>query len=171
MSELFSQLGIEWHIIVAQFVNFAILFFVLNYFLYKPILSVLKKRREGIIEEKNKTEQLEDKLKNAEVLKEKVLADARAEGEKIIRRAEITAKELNVRLIQEAKEESAKEEKNTRKKLEAEKQKLFEEVKRDIGGLVAEAVEKTVMDAFDKKTSERLVEEALEIINADRKEE
>ena len=144
---------------------------VLNYFLYKPILSVLKKRREGIIEEKNKTEQLEDKLKNAEVLKEKVLADARAEGEKIIRRAEITAKELNVRLIQEAKEESAKEEKNTRKKLEAEKQKLFEEVKRDIGGLVAEAVEKTVMDAFDKKTSERLVEEALEIINADRKEE
>lgn len=54
--ELLNALGIDWKILLAQFVNFAVLVFVLWKFAYKPIFKFLEDR-------KNK---IEEGIKNAE---------------------------------------------------------------------------------------------------------
>lgn len=41
-----KELGVELPIIFAQMVNFGLLLFVLNFLLYKPFLSMMKKRKE-----------------------------------------------------------------------------------------------------------------------------
>jgi F-type H+-transporting ATPase subunit b len=48
MSQLLSTFGINWMLLLAQMVNFAILLFVLKRYAYGPILSMLHKRREII---------------------------------------------------------------------------------------------------------------------------
>ena len=39
MSQLFSQLGIDWHLLLSQAVNFLILLVILRLVAYKPILK------------------------------------------------------------------------------------------------------------------------------------
>ena len=57
--------------IIAQLINFSVLIYLLNKFLYKPVLATLEKRREDI---KSKMEEIEDKLKESDKLKEEYLS-------------------------------------------------------------------------------------------------
>ena len=43
--ELFAKLGIDWRLLIAQLVNFVILFTALTFLLYKPLIAALDKRR------------------------------------------------------------------------------------------------------------------------------
>ena len=57
----------ELYTIIAQLINFSVLLFILNKFLYKPILKTMDKRREDI---KNKIEKTQNKLEESDKLKE-----------------------------------------------------------------------------------------------------
>lgn len=46
--ELFNALGVDLKILFAQLVNFAILFFVLYKFAYKPLLKLIDDRKDMI---------------------------------------------------------------------------------------------------------------------------
>jgi F-type H+-transporting ATPase subunit b len=48
MEQLLTQLGIDWHLLISQAVNFFLLLIVLRIFVYKPLLTVLRERREKI---------------------------------------------------------------------------------------------------------------------------
>src|SRR3989344_3971688 len=45
---LLEQLGINWKLLLSQAVNFFILLMILRFFVYKPLLAVIKKRNEKI---------------------------------------------------------------------------------------------------------------------------
>lgn len=79
-----EQLGIEPKLLVAQIVNFLIIFLVLSKLLYKPIISMLEKRKKEIAEGlalTDKMRQEEEKLQNK---KEEVLQEARKEAKTIV---------------------------------------------------------------------------------------
>ena len=57
----------ELYTIIAQLINFSVLLFILNKFLYKPVLKTMDKRREDI---KNKIEETQNKLEESDKLKE-----------------------------------------------------------------------------------------------------
>ncbi len=48
MSQLLSNFGVDWKLLLAQVVNFAILFYVLKRFAYGPLLDMLSRRRDII---------------------------------------------------------------------------------------------------------------------------
>ena len=50
MSQLFSQLGINGGLLLSQAVNFSLVLIVLYAVLYKPLLGILRSRRERIEE-------------------------------------------------------------------------------------------------------------------------
>ncbi len=60
----------ELYTIIAQILNFAVLIFLLNKFLYKPVLKTMEKRRSNI---KQKIEETEKKLQESDKLKEDYL--------------------------------------------------------------------------------------------------
>jgi F-type H+-transporting ATPase subunit b len=77
MSELFSQLGIDWRLLLSQAANFLLLLIVLRIFAYQPILKLLKDRRAkieaGLVKAKEADERLgaanqmvKDKMKAAD---------------------------------------------------------------------------------------------------------
>ncbi len=45
MESLFTHLGINWKLLIAQGVNFFALVILLNYFLYKPLVKLINDRR------------------------------------------------------------------------------------------------------------------------------
>src|SRR3990167_153398 len=118
---------IRWYQLLFQIVNFGILIFLLNRFLYRPILK--------IIEDRNK--KIEDSLKAAEAtLKEKekinelkklAVAEAEKEAVKIVETAKHQADLSGKRIINEAQAEA---ETAVVKKMELLNDKLAQEEKR-----------------------------------------
>ena len=94
MSELFHNIGIDWKVLLAQIVNFAILLFVLKKFAYKPILKVLNDRRKKIEEAIERSKSVDQKMAEIEILKEKILVEARRESDEIIKKAVEAAEQI-----------------------------------------------------------------------------
>lgn len=161
MSSLFSSLGINWMLLLAQVVNFAILVFVLTKFLYKPIIKMLDDRKKRIADDLEKSTILETKLIEADSNKEEILAEARRTGEKLIKQSEKNALALKDTLAKEAAAESEKIRRDAKRQIESDRQKTMDELKKELGGLVALSVEKALGDVTDKSTQDKLVEGAL----------
>ena len=80
MESIISTFHIDWKIIVAQAINFAVVFIVLYIFALKPLSKLMKERTDTI------AKGIDDAKSNAAILEktakeyEKVLAKARAEA-------------------------------------------------------------------------------------------
>lgn len=79
-----DQLGIEPNLLLAQIVNFLIIFFVLSKFLYKPILGMLEKRKKEIAAGLELTEKMREEEEKMNVRKDKVFEEARKEARLIV---------------------------------------------------------------------------------------
>ncbi len=165
MSELVSQLGLDWKIILAQIVNFAILAFFLTKFLYKPVIKILDERKNNLEENERKILETEESVKNADIAKEEILSLARKESEKIIKQSEKGSKEIKDNLLKEAQNEAEKIKIDTKKQMQLEKDKALEDVKKDLGSLVALVIEKSLGNVATKETQNKLVEEAVRMAN------
>lgn len=101
-----EQLGIEPQLLLAQIVNFLIIFFVLSKLLYKPILGMIEKRKKEIAEGLALTEKMrlaEGKEKEKE---EKLLAEARREARNIVEVGEKEGEEAKKDIVVEAHKEA-----------------------------------------------------------------
>lgn len=161
MTELFSSLGINWKVLTAQIINFAVLLFILQKFLYKPLLNVLAKRREEIAKAHTGAKEIEMRLKEIDDAKEAKLDEARRKSVELIKKAEADAVASAERIITDAKADMARLSSEERVKMTRERDKLMQEATRHLGETVAAAVEKTVGDVMDEKTSHKLVQQAL----------
>ena len=86
MEEIIHAFGIDWRLIVIQMFNFAVLAGALWYFLYTPVLGILKEREAKL---KKGVEDAEEVtiLNEAAVRAERALADAAQKAEEIKARA------------------------------------------------------------------------------------
>lgn len=164
MSELIHALGIEWRILIAQIINFAILLAVLLKFVYKPVMKMLDERREGVLDTLAKEEKATAKLASADAEREKILAEARVESTAILETSKKDGEDMKKKLIASAKEEIAKLNTEAEKKLREEKIRLLSEVKGEVGSLIVSTIEQTLGDVLDARTQGKMVEQALSAI-------
>ncbi len=67
--QIFSTLGIDWKLLLAQLINFAILIGVLGYFVYTPILRLLDERRERVKKAMDDARHIEQQRKETDQFK------------------------------------------------------------------------------------------------------
>src|SRR3989338_8184704 len=164
MGELVHSLGIEWKVLIAQIINFAILFYVLKRFAVGPIMKILDKRFLRMESDRAEAEKIESKVADMEKEKEAILIVAREESQKIIKNAEAVAAKLRTERVAAAEKEVAAIVAAGKKQLADETKNAETVLRREMGSLIAIAVEKTVAKAMDKKAHEYLVEEARQVL-------
>jgi len=162
MSELLFNLGIEWKILAMQIVNFAILLFILQRFAYKPIVKMLDTRREEIEKAKKHASEIDARIRTIEEAKESALAEARKESTALIHKAEANATQAAEKIVSDAKAQALSAAAVEHKKLEQEREKLREDLRKEIGETVAVAIERSVGDILDKGAKDKLLTQALE---------
>lgn len=104
---ILGQLGVDVKLLVAQLVNFGLLLWLLQKFLYKPVIKRIEKdekemnevRREKQLLDKNKVSLVEQKTKE--------MKEAHEKAGKIISEAEVMAGHIKQRAQKEAAEEKA----------------------------------------------------------------
>lgn len=164
MEELIHKLGIDWKLLIAQGVNFAILVYILQRFVFKPIVKALNSRQEDISNNDKSGEVIEAKLKETDILREEILAKARQDSDKIMKSAEQSALSLKEEELHKTKLEVEKMIFQGKAQIESDRATLRGELKKEMGTLISLAIEKTVGDVVDHSGQKKLAEEALEIM-------
>jgi len=157
-----GAIGIDWQVLLAQFVNFAILFGLLSVLLYKPMRRMLDERSNKIKESMEQAEQIKEQMTKSEEQVKLQLDTARREGQEILAQAA----QMGERLKEEAKGEARQEAEvivaRARTEIERERDQAIDEVKREFVDLAIRAAEKVVNESLDREKHRRLIEEVLE---------
>jgi F-type H+-transporting ATPase subunit b len=161
MDELIKTFHIEINLLLAQFVNFAIVLFVLWKFAYKPILKTLNDRTKKIEKGVKDAENASKKLGEITEKEKEVLHKARKEAQEIIKKSEGEAKKSAENIIITAKEQNEKMIADAKKMIEQEKGKMLSEVKSEIAGLVVAATEKVIHEKLNSQKDKELIEKAI----------
>jgi len=149
MDSLISTFHIDWKIIVAQAINFGIVFVVLYIYALKPLGKLMKERSEKI------AKGITDAKENAAILEksrkehEDILTKARKEAQVFFEEGKRETLAKKEAMIAEAKVEVGNIIESGKKTLEVEKVKMVAEAKKEIVFLAMLATEKLVSSKKD----------------------
>jgi len=162
---IFQAFGLDIKLLIANFVNFLILVFVLYKLGYKPILKFVKERQEKIEKGIKDAEDATKKLENAEVEKDELLSAAHKEAQEIIKNAKEQATLQSDAITKKAKSETASIVEKAKKEIRLEKEQSIVAARKEIAQIAILATEKLLNKKMDKKESERIAKEGLGAIN------
>src|SRR3990167_5639362 len=106
--ELINNFGIDPVLLLAQVINFIIVLFILKRFLYKPVLGMLKKRKDDIASSIKNTEETERRLKKTIEEEKEILKKAQDRAKKIIEDAINQSSQTSKDIQENAKKQSEK---------------------------------------------------------------
>jgi len=163
MQQLLSQLGIDWHLLLAQAVNFFLLLTILRMFVYKPVLKMLHDRRARIDEGLTKADEADRRLHEVDEIGKGKIKAAETEAFGILKKTEGEAKELEARMLMEAKRKEAEALKNTEALLRGKEDESRRASEKEAAALVRRAIARTVElapEAIDDALIAKAVAEA-----------
>lgn len=102
MEQIIHAFGIDGRLIVIQLINFGILLGALLYFLYTPMLNMLKAREDKIKEGIENAEAAAVARANAETEKAQILTKAHESATEVVNRAKAGADEKAGQIVSEA---------------------------------------------------------------------
>lgn len=161
---IIEQFGINGWLLSAQVVNFLILLFILKRFFYKPLLKVLEERKQKIAQSMKNAEEIEKTLAKTEEDREKRLEKASAEAKKILEDAQVFATGLIEEARSKAADDIAEMFKKGQTAIEAERERLHQEIRSEIADIVGIALEKVTDKALTAKEQKVLIEKSVKEI-------
>jgi len=155
--DVFAKLGVDWKLLIAQVINFGVLFFVLRHYAYKPMLDFLESRTARIDKGLKDAEAAQAKLIAMEEKEKQVLNEARSEARSLIETAEMNAKKRDAERFIETEEKTKRFLEDARMKIEEEKQKILLEARQEIAEVVALSVEKILKEKIGSAEDKNLM--------------
>jgi len=157
-----AGLGINLPTLLAQIINFAILFGLLYLVAYKPIMRMLDERSRKIKQSMEQTEIIKQQAAQAEEEAKKRIEAASKEGQKVIARAIRTGEEMRQQAQQEARQEAESLIARARTEIQRERDEAIGELRKEFADLTIMAAEKVIERSLDKETHRQLIDKVLE---------
>lgn len=154
---ILSSVGFNWHVAIANFVNFLIILFLLNKFFFGKIGKTLDDRHKVIEEGLSHARDAEMKLANAAQEKEDIIQSAYKEKTAILEEAEGQARDLASTIEKEAQETISR----RMEKLDKEEQEIESKVEKAFAlrapHLVAAMYSKTLLKELTEEENNSLI--------------
>jgi F-type H+-transporting ATPase subunit b len=146
MEEIIKAFGIDGRLIVIQIVNFSVLVGLLGYFLYNPILRVLRDREEKIAQGIKDAEAAAVAKATADAEKQVVLTAAHQEASEINTRAKAAADVKSDEIVSAAEEKAAATLKAAERKATEAAARITKEAEAEIAKTAILAAEKVLRE-------------------------
>jgi len=157
-----DELGINWTMLIAQIVNFFLLFGLLYLVAYKPIMRILDERSNRIKESMEQTESIKEQAAHGEEEVKKRLETASKEGQKLTARAMRTGEEARQKIHQDARQEAEVIIEKARLEIQRERDEVIDELRKEFTDLTIEAAGRVIEQSLDKKAHRELIDKVLE---------
>jgi F-type H+-transporting ATPase subunit b len=154
-----DKLGIDWRILIAQTISFSVVFFVLWKFAYGPIFAMLQTRREKIAEALANAEKIKGDVARTEADRQKVLADAGDQANKLIDDARQAAARVRETETQKAIAAAEQIVAKAREVAAQDHAQMLAELKREVGRLVVQTTATVTGKILTPDDQQRLAKE------------
>lgn len=154
-----DKLGISPGYLLVQIFNFLVMFFVLKWFVYEPILNLLEKRRKTIAQGLEDARIAAEARANAEKEAEKIIAEAQAKAAQIVREASERAEAVARDIKAAAEAEAAKAREKALAEVEEERNRILSVLRGQVAALAIAAAQKLIGEALDEQRQHALLQE------------
>ncbi|KND49547.1 MAG: ATP synthase F0, B subunit [Parcubacteria bacterium C7867-008] len=144
MDQLLEAFGIQLPLLLAQLVNFGVLFVALTYLLYKPVMKTLDERRTKVAQGVLDAEEAAQKLASADEEASTTVQTAEKEAEGIVATAREEAGSEKTRIVKEAEARAASVAADAEARAKETAEKSLRESEKEIARLAMLAAEKAM---------------------------
>lgn len=144
MDQLLTAFGINGKLLLAQLINFGVLFAGLTYLLYKPVMKTLDDRKKLIAEGVEAAKESKEKAEKADADAHEVVHKAEVEAEGIVGTARETATAERARIVKEAEQRAETIERDAEARAKEDAAKTLRESEKEIARLAVLAAEKAI---------------------------
>lgn len=149
-----DKLGIDASVMFFQIVNFAFLVFVLNKFLYKPVIRAIKAKREQLAQIDAQKVELNKKEEKLTREREQILASTKSEKQELLHSAHVLAAKAKKEALAKADKDAKKLIERAQDEIEAQKNKLARDFDKQVLIASIAIVEKVIKEKALKKDIE-----------------
>jgi F-type H+-transporting ATPase subunit b len=158
---MFEAFGVNFGALLFQVINFLLLLYLLNRFLFKRVVALLDERQARISKGLEDAESAARDRELARADREAALDEARKEAAAMIGRATKIAEDSRAEITAQAKAEAESITARAREEIVAEKERAMAELRAHVADLALEAAAKLVRAQMSDATQRRLVEDFL----------
>lgn len=164
MADLFHNLGIDWKLLAFQAINFFILLYVLNRFLFRPLFKIIDERKKKIEDGLKFSDQAEKDLKELQEKRGHILSEAQRKADLEMENAKKMAEEKKKKIIDDAETKVRELEIMARAQAEVEKQKIVDSSKREVLDLAFAVAQNVLGKKVGEKEDENFIKKAIKKI-------
>ena len=161
MENLIETFHIDIKLLIAQAINFAIVFSVLYFFALKPLLKVMRDRTKKIEKSIDDARAIEEKLNKTDEEYNKAISKAKKEANIIMEKANVASEEKRQDLIEKAKNEIGQIINKEKEQMQIEKARTLKEIKKETADLVVASLEKILEEKMDSKKDGELIKKII----------
>jgi F-type H+-transporting ATPase subunit b len=159
--EFFNAFGVDLPKLFFQIVNFLLLLWLLNRFLFKRVIQMLDERSKRISKGLEDAEVAARDRELARAEREAAVSEARKEAAEMLASANKIATDTRDEILSDARAEAERVTARAREEITAEKDRAMAELRAQVADLALAAAGKLVRSEMDGPTQRRLVEEFL----------
>jgi F-type H+-transporting ATPase subunit b len=167
MEAIATTLGLNWQGLLWHLVNFVVLLWLLQRFLFKPVVGMLDARSQRVRDSMEQADQARRAAEQAETDRQTLLAETRREAEQIRARADEQAKRILADADARAKERQQLIEQQAEATARQIEERVMAQVRAQLADLVVTAVDRVTRGALDANSQRGLVQQFL-TTNGDR---
>ena len=157
---MIDTLGIKWAELLAQTISFSLVTFVLWKLLYKPVFTMLEARKAKIAEGVNNADRIKVQLAETELARQKTLADAGDQANRMIEEAHAMATRVREEETQKAIVAAEQILIKAREAAAQDHARMLAELKREVGRLVVQTTTTVTGKILTADDQRRLIEES-----------
>ncbi|MDP6127833.1 MAG: F0F1 ATP synthase subunit B [Dehalococcoidales bacterium] len=157
-----GALGINLPMLIAQIVNFSILFGVLYLVAYKPVIRIFDERSAKIKESMEQTESIKEQVERADEETKKQIEAASKEGQEIVARAIRGGEEVRQQAQQEARGEAEALITRARAEIQRGRDDAIDELRKEFAELTILAAGKVIDQSLDEEGHRQLIDKTLD---------
>jgi len=157
MDSLISTFHLDVKLLIAQVINFAIVFAVLYYFALKPLFKAMAERTAKVEKSLEDAQKIEERLNQAEDEYKEIVKKAKQEAAGVMEKTSKEAEARREELIARTKEEIGVIINTEKEKIHADKARTLKEIKAEVADLVALSLEKILEKKLTGKDDAELI--------------
>ena len=156
-----ADLGINLPVLLGQLLSFTFLLVVLRMLVYKPILAMLDERKARIEAGLSAASRGEEQAVQAAQQAAQQLETARTEAQSIVQNAQQVGQRVQEESRQAAQVQQEQMLQRARNEIQTERDAAITELRKEFADLTIAAAEKIIGESLDKRSHQRLIEQAL----------
>lgn len=161
MDSLISTFHLDLKLLIAQLVNFGVVFLVLYFFVFKPLFKTTGDRSATIEKSLKEAKEIEERLAKTKLEQEQMLHEAKKQAVAIMDEANRKAELKKLEIVEKAKEEVGVLINREKAHMQTEKAATLKEIRAEVADMIEQSWHKILGEKMTKGLDEKFIEKVL----------